>query len=332
MREAVDSGAADPGRSDIGRVHAALVVVQVLFALWPVAGTALFEVLTPRALIFVRLSAGAPILALIAWQVERRRARAGLSVLAAMTWPERLRIGITLAGLAALGISINQILFAEGLQRAGPINASILVMLIPPITLAIAAALGRERPSRERLLGIAISLVGAALLVGAERFDLGEETTIGNLLLLCNTTSYAFYLVLARPVLGRLGALVSMAFVLVFGALEALPVTLHSALATDWSALRPIHWGLLAFVVIGPTVLTYLLNGYALARAESTLVAVYVYAQPPIAAVATFFAFGTRPTLRTVIAAIILFAGVALSTGLRTWIANRRTRPRSVRP
>lgn len=324
MGEASETDVGDPRPTDMGRVHAALVVVQVLFALWPIAGTALFDVLTPRALIFVRLSAGAPLLALIAWRVERRRARAGLSALESMAWPERLRVAATLAGLAALGISINQILFAEGLQRAGPINASILVMLIPPITLAIAAALGRERPSRERLLGIAISLVGAALLVGAERFDLAEKTTVGNLLLLCNTTSYAFYLVLARPVLGRLGALVAMAFVLVFGALEALPVTLEAALATDWAALRPLHWGLLAFVVIGPTVLTYLLNGFALARAESTLVAVYVYAQPPIAAIAAYFAFGTRPTIRTVIAAIVLFAGVALSTGLRTWIAGRR--------
>lgn len=310
-----------PSGSTPPRVHLALVAVQILFALWPVAGSALFEVLTPRALIFVRLSAGAPLLCVVAWIAHRR---SGASP--PMPWPDRIRTGLALAGLAALGISINQLLFAEGLRLAGPINASILVMLIPPITLAIAAALGREKPSRERLLGVAISLVGAALLVGAERLDLGEKTTIGNLLLLGNTTAYAFYLVLARPVLGRLGALVSMAFVLGFGALEALPITLHAAIDTDWSALRPIHWGLLAFVVVGPTVLTYLLNGYALARAESTLVAVYVYVQPPIAAVAAFFAFGTKPTTRTLISAVVLFVGVALSTGLRTWILRPRAR------
>ncbi|MFO0612159.1 MAG: DMT family transporter [Polyangiaceae bacterium] len=310
-----------PVSANMLRVHGALLVVQILFALWPVAGAALLEVMTPRALIFVRLTAGAPILA-IATLAIRRSAAAGRA-----TWAERVRVGIALAGLAALGISINQLLFAEGLKRAGPINASIMVMLIPPLTVAIAAALGRERPSAGRLGGVAISLVGAALLVGAERFDLGAEHTLGNLLLLGNTTAYAFYLVLARPILGRLGALVTMAFVLGFGALEALPITLRAALETDWSALRPLHWALLGFVVAGPTLLTYLLNGYALARAESTLVAVYVYVQPPIAAAATFFAFGTKPTTRTVIAALVIFAGVALSTGLAVQVARWIRRP-----
>lgn len=305
------------------------MAVQVLFALWPIAGTALFDVLTPRALIFVRLSAGAPLLAIVALQVELRRARDGRSEIASMTWAERARAAAALAGLAALGISINQLLFAEGLRLAGPINASILVMLIPPITLAIAAILGRERPTLGRLAGVGISLAGAALLVGVERLDLGASTTLGNLLLLGNTTAYALYLVLARPVLARIGALAAMAFVLVFGALEALPITLHTALHTDWTKLSTVHWGLLAFVVIGPTVLTYLLNGYALARAESSLVAVYVYAQPPIAAVAAYFAFGTRPTTRTLIAAGILFVGVALSTGLAArLVGSRAVRPR----
>ena len=53
------------------RVHAALVLVQILFGLWPVAGSAVMQHMSPAALIGFRLMLGAPLLALAAglpWQ------------------------------------------------------------------------------------------------------------------------------------------------------------------------------------------------------------------------------------------------------------------------
>src|SRR5690606_27338913 len=125
----------------------------------------------------------------------------------------------TLFGLAILGITANQILFVEGLKRAGPINASVLLLIIPAVTLLVATVLGRERPSRLRLVGVAIAISGALALVGVERFQLHDEKLVGNLLLIANSTSYALFLVLARPLIGRLGSLRVMSWVFVLGAL-----------------------------------------------------------------------------------------------------------------
>lgn len=299
-RSPVSDRASEPRLETPVRVHAALLTVQVLFGLWPVAGAALLHVMTPMALIFLRLTFAAPILALAA-----RLHREPL--------PSFRQI-VELSVLAALGISLNQIFFIGGLSRSGPLNASICVMLIPPITVAIAALLGKERTSPWRILGIAVALGGAALLVEVERFDTSNARMVGNLFLLVNCSLYAAYLVLVRGTIARMGAITTVAWVMLLGALEALPVTLGPALAVHWSGLEPHHWASVVFVVLGPTVLTYLLNAYALGRAESSLVAVYVYAQPPIAAVASYAVFGIVPTLRTLVAALVIVVGVALST------------------
>jgi drug/metabolite transporter (DMT)-like permease len=168
------------------------------------------------------------------------------------------------------------------------------------------------------------------LLIEIERFDPSNTKMIGNALLLTNCTLYAAYLVLVRATIARLGALVTIAWVMVLGALESLPVTLPPALGVSWSLLGTGQWFGVAFVVLGPTVLTYLLNAYALGRAESSLVAVYVYAQPPIAAVASYLWFGIVPTLRTLLAALVIVIGVGLSTGLfERWLRAPRARPAS---
>lgn len=281
-------------------VHGALLTVQLLFALWPVAGASLLKIMSPGALVGVRLAASAPILALIAG-LHREK-------LPSLTDLARL------AGLGALGISVNQLLFVGGLSRSGPINASVAVLLIPPFTVGAALLLGRERLRWQRGVGVLIALMGGAVLVGAERLDGSSSRLVGNAMLVANTASYAVYLVLARGTIARLGALRTVAWVMVLGAIEALPFTLAETLAVDWRGLSAPAWGSVAFVVLGPTVLTYLLNAWALARAESSLVATYVYAQPPVAALASWWLLDVLPSGRVLVAGAIIVVGLALAT------------------
>ena len=291
-------------------VHAALVAVQLLFALWPVAGASLLHHLRPAALVGVRLALGAPLLALVAG-LHRRR-------------PPALRDLARLAGLGALGISLNQLLFVQGLSQSGPVNASVAVLLIPPFTLGGAVLLCRERARPARLAGVGIALLGGLVLVGAERFDGSSARLWGNAMLVANTACYALYLVLARATIARLGALRTVAWVMLLGALEALPITLGPTLDVYWSSLPVSAWGGIAFVVLGPTVLTYFLNAWALGKSESSIVAIYVYLQPPLAALASYLLLDVTPTPSALAAAFVIAIGVAL--------AARAPRPRSRPP
>ena len=82
-------------------------------------------------------------------------------------------------------------------------------------------------------------------------------------------------------------------------------------------------WLTLIFIVLFPTVGAYYLNAWALTKVTPSTVAIYIYMQP-------LFAFGVAPVLlgekwnrRTIIAAALIFAGVAVVT--------RRGRSQAVR-
>ena len=296
------------------RVYAALLVVQVLFGLWPVFGTVVMGHMSPEALIGLRTLVATPLLFVMF--------RPGLPP----RGPNGRRPWGTLALLGLLGIAGNQLMYAEGLNRAGPINAALLTLLIPAQTLLLAWVSGRERPGSTRLVGVAIALFGALTLARTDGLALSDRALWGNLALVGNTLSYAAYLVLARPLAERMGGAAMVTWAFAFGALEALPMTAPALLDAPLGSLSAATWVAVAFIILGATVGTYALNAYALARADSSVVAVYIYVQPVVSASAAWLVLDRLPAGNTLLAGALIALGVALSIGLvdpARWIRRR---------
>ena len=192
--------------------YLALIGVQICFGLWPTFGKLAMTEIAPPAIVGFRCVLAAPLLLWMAWKLERKPI------------PPRREL-FALAGLGFVGVSLNQLLFIEGLRLAGPINAVILVIVIPVMSLAAAMLLRLEQFSWRRTVCIAVAVAGVRVLVRVESFDVSGRTTTGYLLLVGNATAYAVYLVWAKPVFARVGGVTSVAWVFVFGALFALPVS-----------------------------------------------------------------------------------------------------------
>lgn len=281
-------------------VYGALVMVQVLFGLLPVAGAVAMQQISPPALTAFRLYLGAPILYLIVRLLGRPQ--------------PKLRDMPRLAVLAVLGVAANQLLFAEGLVRAGPINSVVLICVIPVFTLAFAMSLGLERPGRMRIAGILLALLGVLVVVRVERFDLSDEKLVGDLFILGNAACYSVYLVLTRPMVGRVGPLVLVAWVFILGAIEATPWIWTPLLSTDWLHLSLDTHLALAFILVGPTIGTYFLNAVALKEVDSSVVAVFISLQPLVGSLGAYLIFGQAVTARVMGAALLILAGVLLAT------------------
>src|SRR5262249_35450985 len=126
---------------------------------------------------------------------------------------------------AVLGLVLNQMLFLNGLARTTAVNASVLGSTIPVFTAAIAMLARREPVRPVRILGIAVAFLGALVLVRADRFSFEDRATVGNLLILANSLCYGTFLVVVRPLAGRIAPLALVAllfasalpFVLPFG-------------------------------------------------------------------------------------------------------------------
>jgi drug/metabolite transporter (DMT)-like permease len=98
-----------------------------------------------------------------------------------------------------------------------------------------------------------------------------------------------------------------------FASFGVLPFGVVSVRNMKMAELDPHVWLTVAYIVIFPTILTYLLNLWALKRVSSNLVAAYIYLQPLFTAiVAPLLLTGENLTVRAGVAGSAIFAGLAL--------------------
>jgi drug/metabolite transporter (DMT)-like permease len=164
------------------------------------------------------------------------------------------------------------------------------------------------------MLAVVLSLGGVLFLLLSTGLELGGGTLVGDLLCLANATSFSIFLVLSRPIVQGLSPWVSTPIVFACGAVG---VGLYGAPAVgelDWSAVPTQVWWVGAGLVLGPTVGAYFLNYWALARVESSRVALFIYLQFLLAAPLSAWLLDERLTWRLIPAAVLVFGGVALSS------------------
>jgi len=84
--------------------------------------------------------------------------------------------------------------------------------------------------------------------------------------------------------------------------------------------LRSISWGVwlaILYVILLPTAGAYYLNAWALARVPPSTVAVYIYLQPLIAFALAPMILGEALGPSTIVASLLIFAGVVVVTRRR---------------
>ena len=290
--------------------HLALITVQILFGTWPIFGKIVLRSMSTTNLMLCRLIGAAIVLALIQRKLRPLRSMP----LPDLAW-------LTLCSI--VGVVGNQFIYLTGLSFTTVINTTLLSTTIPVFTLFVSIVLGHDRLSLRRLVGIALAASGVVYLVNPFRADLSSHNMLGNLLVATSSLLYAIYIVISKDLFQRYGALNVITWIFVVGALITLPAGVYSFSSAQVHTLPAMVWLTIAFIVLFPTVGAYYLNAWALTRVTPSTVAIYIYMQP-------LFAFGVAPVLlgerwswRTVLAAGLIFSGVAIVT--------RRGRSRAVR-
>ncbi len=280
-------------------VHLALAAAQTGFALFPTLGKLALASMPPLPLSALRVTCAALMLESI-----RRLRRA-----------ESLAPGdhkrVLLYGL--LGVSLNQVLFILGLSMTTAINTTILTATIPVFTLGIAVLTRREALTASAAVGVLLAGAGALVLVNVRNFDWHSRHARGDLLLLSNALAYSLYLVLSRPILAHYRVMTVVSRVFLYGAPPILLFTLPALLRFSPAAVTPRSWASFSGVVVLCTVMPYVLNSWALARTGASRVALYVFLQPLLASVLAILVLKESLTLRTVVAGVLILAGLAVS-------------------
>jgi drug/metabolite transporter (DMT)-like permease len=282
------------------RVTAALILVQVLFGIHYYAAKVVLLEIPPRAWAFVRVAAAALLLLPLAVAFAGRRSLPRGADLA------------RLAGLSVFGVVINQLCFVEGLSRTTPSHSSLINCSIPVLTLVLAMLFRQERAAPRKLFSITLALAGVLALLRIDE-AVWDPMTVGDLLTVVNATSFSLFLVLSRPVLARLDAFVATGLLFAFGAVVMLPVSFSSVATVDPGALSWPVLGWAVYIVLGATVLAYSLNYAALRRVESSMVALFIFLQPLLAAALDIWLLDGRWTGRLAVSGTLILAGVAMA-------------------
>lgn len=216
---------------------------------------------------------------------------------------------------AVFGLLINQISFIQGLALTSPLDSSIIVTFLPIITLILAAIFLKEPASWLKILGVLVGASGAVLLIFASEIDQsGTSSLKGNLLCLLSGLSFAIYLILTRSISHRYSPITIMKWMFLYALIIFTPFSYKDIVSTDYASFTPSSWISMLYVMIGATVLPYLLMPYAQSRLRPTTLAMYNYVQPIMVALLAAITGQDTYTATKAFAAILVFVGVFIVT------------------
>jgi len=280
------------------KAHLAILSANTIYGLnYVIAKGIMPDFMEPRAIIFLRGSGAVLLFWILGSFFPHQKVK-----------PKDL-IRLALAGF--FGVFVNQVLFFEGLNLTTPINAAIIITVIPVMVLIFAKILRGEMISNNKIIGIFLGASGATtIILSGGDLSLSSDTFIGNILVFINAASFALYLVIVKPLMLKYHPMTVIKWIFLFGFIYIFPVSYNKFVATDFQAIPLNIWGSITYVVIGTTALAYLLNNYSLRILSPTVTGTYIYLQPILATIVAVIAGKDTLTWIEVIAGVLIFVGV----------------------
>lgn len=284
--------------------HLIMLVVMTIFGLNIPVIKDLYntEMISPFALVTLRMSFGALAFWIISLFLPKEKV-------------ERKDLIILFIG-GLCGMLFNQSLFAYGLGKASPVDASIITTSSPLFALVIAAIILKEPITIKKAGGVLVGILGAVFLVYSSHHDAHQNPSLeGDLAVLGAQLFYSFYLVITRPLSKKYSPVTLMKWMFLVSAMIALPTFFNNvkeAPIFHQSNIQP--YISLMFVLVGATCVAYIMIPLAQRRIRPTTISMYNNVQPLVASTVAIIAGQDTFTINKLIAAIIIFAGVYLVT------------------
>lgn len=214
--------------------------------------------------------------------------------------------------LSLSGIVGNHVCFASGIKYTTPSHSAIIHSLLPVFVGIVAFFLLGERLGLLAIVGMALAVGGALIVVlRASPAEL-RGTLLGDLLTAGGITAFSFYIVLGRRLVARMGSFRAVTFAFVFAIPFMLPVLGIGLLRQDWHLVTWKGIAALAYMLVFANIVAYILHIFALTRLTAGQVAAFVDLQPAIGiGIAVLFQVDTL-TPHILIGAVVALAGVVL--------------------
>jgi drug/metabolite transporter (DMT)-like permease len=221
---------------------------------------------------------------------------------------------VRLLFLGVIGNGLYQLFFVHGVARTRAGNASLIVGAAPAFIALVARARGLERVKRMTFAGIALSVIGVALVIaGSATSSNGETTLLGSVLVFLGVLCWTAYTIMLQPYTKRIDVVQLAAVTMVGGAVPLLVASMPALVATDWSSVGTGGWLALLYSSVISMGVAYFFWYRGLRVLGPTRTAVYSNLQPIVALVAAWAFLGEIPTTFQGVGAVTIIAGVFLT-------------------
>ncbi|MCA0757351.1 DMT family transporter [Paenibacillus sp. N4] len=211
--------------------------------------------------------------------------------------------------LSAIGM---EVLLSFALQYSNAANGSVLGRgFMPVLTVIISLVLKEIRMSYRILIGLPFAFASVILIVagGGQGLHFGQDTLLGDGLLLLRSLLGAIYLILMSRLTSRYPLMLLISWEMTAGAVSLLPYVLWKADAAYFAAIPASGWISLVYTSLLATMVGFTVHNWSLARLGPFKASVYGYTLPVSAAVAGYFLLHESVTVYQVLGgAGVLFA------------------------
>jgi len=297
-------------------VHAALVLAQVIFGGGSVVGKLGIDKFNPILFAFIREGSAGPILCIFAYLKDR-----------VLPNPKH----IWWFFWTGLFIFSNQLCFIVGIKLSNAVVGSAWQPSQAVMVTAIAIAIGREKATSFKILGILLAFGGAAFIVfyGAH-MKAGSAELAGNILYFFNCLGTALYVICAKPIMKHYPSMsvtgwsyIMASVMMAVACLAANNISpVYNFICDDcppgskWHVPMNAVYALLYWILL-TSVGAYLLMTWGNKYADASLVLAYTPLQPATSAIvsAILIAAGFKGKLRepglNILGVIGIFIGLA---------------------
>lgn len=239
--------------------------------------------------------------------------------------PKKLRLHLDtqdLPKLVAVGIFIivfNITFFFEGIKRTTAINASVLTLIIPILSVTFGWVFLKEKVYFFNVLGIISGLIGALIIIGLPQIFLGNyspQVLLGNIFIILASLAWVVGAIFSREMLKKYPSILVTGFAFLVGlVIFFIPAVLEYLKNPNWisqiSALGVIG---LTYMVLLSSISAYFLFEWGLSKTSLTVADLFQYVEPFVAAGVAILVLGERISFSFVVGASLIALGVYWGT------------------
>ncbi|MBR5287984.1 MAG: DMT family transporter [Clostridia bacterium] len=210
-----------------------------------------------------------------------------------------------------LGITVYYFFEYTGLTLTTASAASLILSLVPMMTLLWRVLFQRERISPLRWGTVALSLTGAFLVIGAD-FTPGSRALLGNLLMVCACLCWVGYIFISPKLMNACSSMRVTTWQAIAATFTFLPFAL--AERNLWVPISSKAWLCIILLSVVCSALCYVLYGIAIRSVDPLTVSLTININPIAACIGGWLFLGEQLTALQLLGGIMIMLSVLLDS------------------